>query len=137
MDENKITEAVRKRQQHVKILRYLSLACFILFIIFLIIYIRTGGYNPFPMIISGLAALLFLSSTREFKQAPLPGSPEYEAIERQKQQKAEALAEKRYKKEHPFEVARDLVQNNKKTGPVAPAPPADITETDDSKKAEK
>lgn len=42
-----------------------------------------------------------------------PGSPEYEAIERAQTSRIKASQERLYRKQHPFMVARELVESNK------------------------
>ena len=59
---------------------------------------------------------MFFMAYREKSNAPRPGSPEYEAIERAHSAKIEAQRERIYRKQHPFDVARELVENNKPSG---------------------
>ena len=70
-------------------------------------------------ILVALTTVMFFFAYREKKAAPRPGSPEYMAIQRQEDAKNAAARERRYRKNHPHEVARELVKNNKVSGRVS------------------
>ena len=70
-------------------------------------------------ILVALTTVMFFFAYREKKAAPRPGSPEYMAIQRQVDAKNAAARERRYRKNHPHEVARELVKNNKVSGRVS------------------
>lgn len=73
----------------------------------------TGTGDPALAILLAFSTAIFFFAYREKKAAPRPGSPEYEAIERQHQAQVNAGRERRYRKSHPHQVARELVENNK------------------------
>ena len=64
-------------------------------------------------ILLAFTTAMFYFARREKASAPRPGSAEYEAIERQHQAQIEAGRERRYLKQHPHQVARQLVKDNK------------------------
>ena len=78
---------------------------------FVLIFLGKG--DPIVSILCLATTLMFFFAHREKSSAPRPGSPEYEAIERARKAKVKASREQAYKKQHPFEVARDLVESNK------------------------
>lgn len=78
-----------------------------------------GTGDPALTILVALSTVMFFFAYREKKAAPRPGSPEYIAIQRQQDAKVEAAKERRYRKNHPHEVARELVKNNKVSGRVS------------------
>lgn len=78
---------------------------------FVLIYFGKG--DPIVSILCLATTIMFFFAHREKSSAPRPGSPEYEAIERAREAKVKASREQAYKKQHPFEVARNLVASNK------------------------
>ncbi len=110
MDDTKIK--LKKYEQWLQILKLLSIICLVLGIIFTYRYIKCNGH-PAGMVIFMLSSLMFFMAYREKSAAPRPGSPEYEAIERAHASRIKTSQERLYRKQHPFMVARELVENNK------------------------
>ena len=77
----------------------------------------TGDYAV--TVLLALTTAIFFFAYREKSNAPRPGSPEYMAIKRQEQAKIDAAKERRYRKSHPHQVARELVKTNKVAGRVS------------------
>lgn len=106
---------LKKYEQWLVILKILSVVCLIATVI--LGYFASKGKVDFLLLIIGLlATVMFFMAYREKSNAPRPGSPEYEAIERAHAAKIEAQKERIYRKQHPFDVARELVENNKTSG---------------------
>lgn len=115
---------LKKYEQWLVILRILSVIFLIAGIAALYWVIKSNG-NPGLMVICLLSALMFFMAYREKSNSPRPGSPEYEAIEKAHAAKLQANREHRYRKQHPFTVARELVENNKTNSKEAvPSPGA-------------
>ena len=104
---------LKKYEQWLVILKILTVVCLIITVI-LGYFASKGKVDFLLLIIALLATVMFFMAYREKSNAPRPGSPEYEAIERAP--KIEAQKERIYRKQHPFDVARELVENNKTTG---------------------
>ena len=79
----------------------------------------TGTGDSAVTVLLALSTATFFFAYREKSTAPRPGSPEYMAIKRQEEAKVEAAKARRYRKNHPHEVARELIQNNKVDGRVS------------------
>ena len=79
----------------------------------------TGTGDSAVTVLLALSTVTFFFAYREKSTAPRPGSPEYMAIKRQEEAKVEAAKARRYRKNHPHEVARELIQNNKVDGRVS------------------
>ena len=79
----------------------------------------TGTGDSAVTVLLALSTATFFFAYREKSTAPRPGSPEYMAIKRQEEAKADAAKARRYRKNHPHEVARELIQNNKVDGRVS------------------
>ena len=106
---------LKKYEQWLVILKILSVVCLIATVI--LGYFASKGKVDFLLLIIGLlATVMFFMAYREKSNAPRPGSPEYEAIERAHAAKIAAQKERIYRKQHPFDVARELVENNKTSG---------------------
>ncbi len=106
---------LKKYEQWLVILKILTVVCLIITVI-LGYFASKGKVDFLLLIIALLATVMFFMAYREKSNAPRPGSPEYEAIERAQAAKIEAQKERIYRKQHPFDVARELVENNKTTG---------------------
>ena len=106
---------LKKYEQWLGILKILTVVCLIITVI-LGYFASKGKVDFLLLIIALLATVMFFMAYREKSNAPRPGSPEYEAIERAQAAKIEAQKERIYRKQHPFDVARELVENNKTTG---------------------
>ena len=70
-----------------------------------------GGFQG--GVLMAITLLMFFLAYREKSAGPRPGSPEYEAIERAQASRIKASQERLYRKQHPFMVARELVESNK------------------------
>lgn len=113
MDNTKDTKTKLKRyEQWLLILRILAVICLGLGIFFTYRYIKCNGH-PAGMAIFMMSALMFFLAYQEKSAGPRPGSPEYEAIERAQASRIKASQERLYRKQHPFMVARELVESNK------------------------
>lgn len=106
---------LKKYEQWLVTLKILTAACLVLTVV-LGYFSFKGKADPLLMILALLATIMFFMAYREKSSAPRPGSPEYEAIERAHAAKIEAQKERIYRKQHPFDVARELVENNKASG---------------------
>ena len=106
---------LKKYEQWLVIMKILTVVCLIITVI-LGYFASKGKVDFLLLIIALLATVMFFMAYREKSNAPRPGSPEYEAIERAQAAKIEAQKERIYRKQHPFDVARELVENNKTTG---------------------
>ena len=106
---------LKKYEQWLVTLKILTAACLVLTVV-LGYFSFKGKADPLLMILALLATIMFFIDYREKSSAPRPGSPEYEAIERAHAAKIEAQKERIYRKQHPFDVARELVENNKASG---------------------
>ena len=106
---------LKKYEQWLVILKILTVVCLIATVI-LGYFASKGKVDFLLLIIALLATVMFFMAYREKSNAPRPGSPEYEAIERAQAAKIEAQKERIYRTQHPFDVARELVENNKATG---------------------
>ncbi|NCD02488.1 MAG: hypothetical protein EOM00_05770 [Clostridia bacterium] len=103
---------LKRHEQWLMTLKILAIVCSVLGIILLYRYITTNGH-PGGMAICLLSAVMFFMAYREKSGEPKPGSPEYEAKERAHEAKIKASQERMYRKQHPFMVARELVDENK------------------------
>lgn len=101
-------------ERWLKILVVLTILCAIGTVISLYLLITGSGDLVFTMLLF-LSTLMFFFAHKEKSAGPRPGTPEYKAIERQKEAKIAAAKDRRYRKQHPFSVARELVENNKAT----------------------
>ena len=106
---------LKKYEQWLVILKILTVVCLILTVV-LGYFAFKGKTSPLTMILALMATIMFFMAYREKSNAPRPGSPEYEAIERAQATKIEAQKKRLYRKQHPFDVARELVENNKASG---------------------
>lgn len=106
---------LKKYEQWLLTLKILTALCLIITAI-LGYFSYQGKVDFLPLIIAALATVMFFMAYREKSNAPRPGSPEYEAIERAHSAKIEAQRDRIYRKQHPFDVARELVENNKPSG---------------------
>ena len=106
---------LKKYEQWLVILKILTVVCLILTVV-LGYFAFKGKTSPLTMILALMATIIFFMAYREKSNAPRPGSPEYEAIERAQAAKIEAQKKRLYRKQHPFDVARELVENNKASG---------------------
>lgn len=106
---------LKKYEQWLVILKILTVVCLILTVV-LGYFAFKGKTSPLTMILALMATIMFFMAYREKSNAPRPGSPEYEAIERAQAAKMEAQKKRLYRKQHPFDVARELVENNKASG---------------------
>ena len=106
---------LKKYEQWLVILKILTVVCLILTVV-LGYFAFKGKTSPLTMILALMATIMFCMAYREKSNAPRPGSPEYEAIERAQAAKIEAQKKRLYRKQHPFDVARELVENNKASG---------------------
>ena len=106
---------LKKYEQWLVILKILTVVCLILTVV-LGYFAFKGKTSPLTMILALMATIMFFMAYREKSNAPRPGSPEYEAIERAQAAKIEAQKKRLYRKQHPFDVARELVENNKASG---------------------
>ena len=106
---------LKKYEQWLVILKILTVVCLILTVV-LGYFAFKGKTSPLTMILAPMATIMFFMAYREKSNAPRPGSPEYEAIERAQAAKIEAQKKRLYRKQHPFDVARELVENNKASG---------------------
>ena len=106
---------LKKYEQWLVILKILTVVCLILTVVlgYFAFKVKT---SPFTMFLALMASIMFFMAYREKSNAPRPGSPEYEAIERAQAAKIEAQKKRLYRKQHPFDVARELVENNKASG---------------------
>ena len=102
---------LKKYEQWLKALKILTALCFILSIV-LVYFATQGKIDPILLILAILSTLMFFMAYREKSKGPRPGSPEYEA-ERAREAKIAAQKERIYRKQHPFDVARELIENNK------------------------
>lgn len=75
--------------------------------------VLTGTGDAALSILLAFTTAIFFFAYREKSAGPRPGSPEYEAIKRQHQAQIDAGKERRYLKQHPHQVARNLVKSNK------------------------
>ena len=103
---------LKKYEQWLKALKILTALCFILSIV-LVYFATQGKIDPILLILAILSTLMFFMAYREKSKGPRPGSPEYEDIERALEAKIAAQTERIYRKQHPFDVARELIENNK------------------------
>ena len=106
---------LKKYEQWLVILKILTVVCLILTVV-LGYFAFKGKTSPLTMILALMATIMFFMAYREKSNAPRPGRPEYEAIERAQAAKIEAQKKRLYRKQHPFDVARELVENNKASG---------------------
>ena len=106
---------LKKYEQWLVILKILTVVCLILTVV-LGYFAFKGKTSPLTIILALMATIMFFMAYREKSNAPRPGSPEYEAIERAQAAKIEAQKKRLYRKQHPFDVARELVENNKASG---------------------
>lgn len=106
---------LKKYEQWLVILKILTVVCLILTVV-LGYFAFKGKTSPLTMILALMTTIMFFMAYREKSNAPRPGSPEYEAIERAQAAKIEAQKKRLYRKQHPFDVARELVENNKASG---------------------
>ena len=106
---------LKKYEQWLVILKILTVVCLILTVV-LGYFAFKGKTSPLTMILALMATIMFFMAYREKSNAPRPGSPEYKAIERAQAAKIEAQKKRLYRKQHPFDVARELVENNKASG---------------------
>lgn len=106
---------LKKYEQWLVILKILTVVCLFLTVV-LGYFAFKGKTSPLTMILALMATIMFFMAYREKSNAPRPGSPEYEAIERAQAAKIEAQKKRLYRKQHPFDVARELVENNKASG---------------------
>ena len=106
---------LKKYEQWLVILKILTVVCLILTVV-LGYFAFKGKTSPLTMILALMATIMFFMAYREKSNAPRPGSTEYEAIERAQAAKIEAQKKRLYRKQHPFDVARELVENNKASG---------------------
>lgn len=105
-------------ERWLKILIVLTVLCAIGTIIS--IYFLIQGTGDFAItVILLMSTFMFFFAHKEKAAGPRPGSPEYEALERQQEARAEAAKNRRYRKQHPHAVARELVKNNKVAGRVS------------------
>lgn len=134
---------LKKYEQWLLALKLLTVICLILGIFFTYRYINCNGH-PAGMVLFMLCSLMFFMAHREKSAAPRPGSPEYEAIERAQESRIQASRERLYRKQHPFMVARELVENNKsvpsraqqKTSPAKKDSVKDSVKTSSEKKSD-
>ena len=106
---------LKKYEQWLVVLKILTVVCLILTVV-LGYFAFKGKTSPLTMILALMATIMFFMAYREKSNAPRPGSPEYEAIEHAHAAKIEAQKKRLYRKQHPFDVARELVENNKASG---------------------
>ncbi len=99
-------------EKWLKILVVLTVA-FAAITVFSLYKVFTGTGDSSLSILLAFTTAIFFFAYREKSKGPRPGSPEYEAIQRQHQAQVEAGRERRYLKQHPHQVARDLVKMNK------------------------
>ena len=79
----------------------------------------TGSGDSAVTVLAALVAIMFFLGYREKSNAPRPGSPEYIAIKRQEEAKVQAAKDRRYRKKHPHQLARELIDNNKVSGRIS------------------
>lgn len=103
---------LKRFEQWLVILRILGAVFLVAGIVFLYMFLKQNGH-PGPMVICFLAALMFFMAYGEKSKGPRPGSPEYEALEHAHEAKIQASQEYHFRKQHPFMVARELVESNK------------------------
>lgn len=120
---------LKKYEQWLVTLKILTVACLVLTIVFGYLAFK-GKLDPLLLILALLSTVMFFMAYREKSNAPRPGSPEYEAIERAQAAKIEAQKERIYRKQHPFDVARELVENNKTSGSKSSGSTSNIQKTD-------
>lgn len=101
-------------ERWLKILIVLTVLCAIGTVVALYLLV-TGSGDLVLTVLLFLSTLMFFFAHKEKAAAPRPGTPEYKALERQHEAKIAAAKEHRYRKQHPFSVARELVENNKVT----------------------
>lgn len=99
-------------ERWLKILIVLSILSAIGTVISIYLLFKNSG-DLIITVLLALSTLVFFFAYKEKAAGPRPGSPEYEAIERARIARADASKERRYRKQHPFSVARELVNNNK------------------------
>ena len=110
MDDTKIK--LKKYEQWLQILKLLSIICLVLGIIFTYRYIKCNGH-PAGMAIFMLSSLMFLWPTGRNPQRRVREVRNMKSIERAHASRIKASQERLYRKQHPFMVARELVENNK------------------------
>lgn len=99
-------------ERWLKILNVLTVVCAIATVVSVYLLFNDSG-DLLLTVLLGLSTFMFFFAHKEKASAPRPGTPEYEAIERARASRSEAAKERRYRKQHPFSVARELVDNNK------------------------
>lgn len=105
-------------ERWLKALIVLTVLCAIGTIISVIFLVQGKG----DLIITAIflmSTCMFFFAHKEKAAGPRPGSPEYQALERQQEARAEAAKNRRYRKQHPHAVARELVKNNKVEGRIS------------------
>lgn len=123
---------IKKYEQWLVTLKILTAACLVLTIVFGYLAFK-GKIDPLLLILALLSTVMFFMAYREKSSAPRPGSPEYEAIERAQAAKIEAQKDRIYRKQHPFDVARELVENNKTSGSKSSGSASNISKTAEKK----
>lgn len=105
-------------ERWLKILIVLTVICAIGTVISIYFLVKGSGDFVISAILL-MSTFMFFFAHKEKAAGPRPGSPEYQALERQQQARMEATKERRYRKQHPHAVARELVANNKVAGRVS------------------
>ena len=100
-------------ERWLKILKVLTAVFAVITIISAVLVFTDNGGDLVLTVLCALTTAMFFFAYKEKSKGPRPGSPEYKAIERQREAKNAAAKERRYRKQHPFSVARELVNNNK------------------------
>lgn len=103
---------LKKHEQWLFALKILTVVCLIGTIVFTYLFIK-GKIDFAPAILFALTTIMFFMANKEKSKEAKPGSPEYEAIERAKAAKQAQNRERAYRRQHPFMVARELVEDNK------------------------
>lgn len=109
-DERK--QQLKKHEQWLFTLKILTVLCLIGTIVFTYLFIKQK-IDFAPAILFALSTIMFFMANKEKSKEAKPGSPEYEAIEHAKAAKQAQNRERVYRRQHPFMVARELVEDNK------------------------
>ncbi len=103
---------LKKHEQWLFALKILTVVCLIGTIVCTYLSIRQI-IDFAPAILFALTTIMFFMANKEKSSEAKPGSPEYEAIEHAKAAKQAQKEEIAYRRQHPFMVARELVEDNK------------------------